>query len=84
MRKAGVRWIITAAAMALLVAVVPTHSKAQDDAAKAGKGKGKGKGKGLDGPGGVVAVNGVRDENLPPPPVGPTPRMPVIGQLQLL
>src|SRR5437868_8223747 len=33
------------------------------------------KGKDLGGPGGVIAVNGVRDENLPPPPVGKTPRM---------
>src|SRR3979490_275633 len=31
------------------------------------------KGKNLGGPGGVIAVNGVRDENLPPPPAGPTP-----------
>src|SRR5947209_8513234 len=35
----------------------------------------KGKGKNVDGPGGVIAVNGVRDENLPPPPKGPAPRM---------
>ena len=36
--------------------------------------KGNAKGKDLGGPGGVIAVNGVRDENLPPPPAGPTPR----------
>src|ERR1700693_5541315 len=72
MRQAGVRWIVTAAALALVVALVPTYTQAQNGAPKDGKGKGKGK----DGPGGVIAVNGVRDENLPPPPVGPTPRMP--------
>ena len=36
----------------------------------------KGAKKDLGGPGGVIAVNGVRDENLPKPPDGPTPRMP--------
>ena len=70
MRRAGIRWMVAASAMAMVVALVPTYTQAQDGAAKGGKGKGK------DGPGGVIAVNGVRDENLPPPPAGPTPRMP--------
>jgi hypothetical protein len=50
--------------------VVCSRTAAQSDgAAKGGK-------KDLGGPGGVIAVNGVRDENLPAPPQGPTPRMP--------
>ena len=57
MRQAGIRWIVTTAAMALVVALLPLHTAAQNDAEKAGKGKGKGK----DGPGGVIAVNGVRN-----------------------
>jgi hypothetical protein len=56
-------------AIAVLAAgwLVPSSGVAQE---------GQGKGKVLDGPGGVIAVNGVRDENLPPPPEGPTPRAP--------
>ncbi|HEY2844937.1 MAG TPA: hypothetical protein VGJ09_14850 [Bryobacteraceae bacterium] len=72
MRQAGIRWMVAAAAIALVAALAPIATQAQDGAAKGGKGKAKGK----DGPGGVIAVNGVRDENLPAPPVGPTPRMP--------
>jgi hypothetical protein len=46
---------------------------AANGAAQSEKGK-SGPPKDLGGPGGVIAVNGVRDENLPPPPEGPTPR----------
>src|SRR5437773_89620 len=49
-----------AAASALLVAQSPEKANT--------------KGKDLGGPGGVIAVNGVRNENLPPPPEGPAPR----------
>jgi hypothetical protein len=65
--------IVAAAAVAILLVVAPAPTAvAQSAADKTGKGKAKG----LGGPGGVIAVNGVRDENLPPPPVGPAPRMP--------
>jgi hypothetical protein len=56
---------------ALMVLAVLSHNTAaqSDKSGKAGK-------KDLGVPGGVIAVNGVRDENLPKPPEGPTPRMP--------
>src|SRR5437868_3996446 len=53
-----------AVAIVAMMAIAPLPTAGQS---------GKGKGKDFGGPGGVVAVNGVRDENLPPPPVGPTP-----------
>jgi hypothetical protein len=69
-----IRSLISFAALAVAVglALAPSSSLAQN-----GKGKAAAKGaaaKDLGGPGGVIAVNGVRDENLPTPPVGPTPR----------
>jgi hypothetical protein len=59
---------IAAGALAAALSIATPHSMAQS------AGKGNAKGKSLDGPGGVIAVNGVRDENLPKPPDGPTPR----------
>ena len=56
-----------AAALAAILLLAAPRSIAQS-------GKTTAKGKSLDGPGGVIAVNGVRDENLPTPPAGPTPR----------
>jgi hypothetical protein len=50
------------------LSLAPGHLAAQSSTGKAATGKD------LGGPGGVIAVNGVRDENLPPPPQGPTPR----------
>jgi hypothetical protein len=60
--------VVAAALLAVPVASVGQSGK--------GKGKTAEPAKDLGGPGGVIAVNGVRDENLPPPPVGPTPRAP--------
>src|SRR5215471_21630623 len=56
--------------LTLLVVAFSSNTAAQSEKA------GKGAKKDLGGRGGVIAVNGVRDENLPPPPQGPTPRMP--------
>lgn len=61
-----------AAAVAVIFAIAPVRAAAQS--AEKGKAAQKGNAKDLGGPGGVIAVNGVRDENLPPPPVGPAPR----------
>jgi hypothetical protein len=63
------RPISSLAAAAVLAAMASIHINAQSGAAK-----GDAKGKNLGGPGGVIAVNGVRDENLPTPPAGPAPR----------
>ena len=60
--------LAAAAAMAAMLSLAPLRTAAQSTE------KGSVKGKNLGGPGGVIALNGVRDENLPPPPVGPTPR----------
>src|SRR3954462_3364929 len=57
---------------ALMFVVTAVIATAQSGNTK----KGTEKSKDLGGPGGVIAVNGVRDENLPAPPVGKTPRMP--------
>jgi hypothetical protein len=62
--------LVAAAAGAVILALAATPSAAQSGAEKGGKGKA------FAGPGGVISVNGVRDENLPPPPEGPAPRMP--------
>lgn len=62
--------IAPAAALAAGLALAPVSAPAQASGAKDGKAKVQD----LGGPGGVLAVNGVRDENLPPPPEGPTPR----------
>ncbi len=70
-------WLSSLLAATLLL--IPVHSGAQTKAkakAVASKAKAAAPAKDLGGPGGVIAVNGVRDENLPPPPVGPTPRTP--------
>jgi hypothetical protein len=61
--------VAAAGAVALLL-FLPSDCSAQSSTGTATSSKGKD----LGGPGGVIAVNGVRDENLPPPPVGPTPR----------
>lgn len=60
--------LVAAATLAAVLSLAPMRTIAQSPE------KGKAKGKDLGGPGGVIAVNGVRDENLPPPPVGPAPR----------
>ena len=36
MRQAGIRWIVTTAAIALVVALVPTYTQAQNDADQLG------------------------------------------------
>jgi hypothetical protein len=60
-------------AAAAVLGMLPFAITAQSPA---GGAKASEKGKAFDGPGGVIAVNGVRDENLPPPPKGPAPRTP--------
>jgi hypothetical protein len=74
----NIRYLSSFTAMAALAAMgafTPLPGAGQSSTANAGETKtGKGKGKDFGGPGGVIAVNGVRDENLPPPPVGPMPR----------
>src|ERR1700736_6559096 len=66
--------LVAAAIVISMLSLAPMHTAAQSPE-KSGA-KGNAQGKNLGGPGGVIAVNGVRDENLPPPPVGPTPRTP--------
>jgi len=60
--------LAAAATVVGMLSLAPTRSIAQSAE------KSNAKGKNLGGPGGVIAVNGVRDENLPPPPEGPAPR----------
>jgi len=60
--------LAAAATVVGMLSLAPTRSVAQSAE------KSNAKGKNLGGPGGVIAVNGVRDENLPPPPEGPAPR----------
>jgi hypothetical protein len=59
---------LAAGFFAAILLVTPLRTIAQSAA------KGNSKGKNPDGPGGVIAVNGVRDENLPTPPAGSAPR----------
>ena len=68
------RFVSSLAAAAIVLAMLslaPLRTIAQS--AEKAAAKGDAKGKNLGGPGGVIAVNGVRDENLPTPPAGPTP-----------
>lgn len=67
MRRRWLNFFLSAMILTGIALQLPVPSEAQTKAAPA---------KDLGGPGGVIAVNGVRDENLPPPPVGPTPRAP--------
>jgi hypothetical protein len=71
------RYLHSTAVAAAVVALLQCFSV--DCAAQSGAGKAadtKAPARDLGGPGGVIAVNGVRDENLPAPPAGPAPRTP--------
>lgn len=70
MRKLFSGATVSTASALILLAVLSHNTAAQSEKS------GKSANKGLGSPGGVIAVNGVRDENLPKPPEGPTPRMP--------